>query len=82
MNNLSSTPFSYAGLRIYISHPIPKVYIKQYWWLSEKLRAAMQARMTALFGYQKGVVEQGKALVMKDRVVLHPADVATLRKNI
>jgi hypothetical protein len=80
MKSLSDTPFSYAGLRIYVSHPTPKVYIGQHWWLSDTLRAAMQARMTAMFGYQKGIVEQGKALVLKDKVILHPADAATLRK--
>ena len=79
-SRLSNTPFVYGGLRIYVDHPSPKVFIGRYWWLSDELREAMQTRMIALFGYRKSVVQQGEVLVIGDKAIMHPTDMVTLRK--
>jgi len=80
MNSLYNSPFVYGGIRIYVDRPTPKVYVGRHWWLSNTLRDAMQLRMIALFGYHKGVVEQGKVVVIGDKAILHPADMVKLRE--
>lgn len=80
MNSPFKEPFTFGGLRIYVDYPTPKVVVHRYWWLSEDTHDAIQRRMIALFGYNKGVVEQGQVLVWGDRAIVHPADMATLRK--
>ncbi len=79
MNSLFNTPFTYAGLRIHTYYPAPKVVVGHFWWLSDELRIAMQARMVTRFGYAKSVIAPGQALRMKNDVFMHPADVVKLR---
>ena len=75
-------PLMYAGMRIYVSYPAPKVVVGKHWWLSDELREAMQARMVARFGYRKGAVDQGKPLIWGDKVFVHPADMVLLRATV
>jgi len=73
--------FSFAGLRIFIQHPTPKIVVGHFWWLSDELREAMQTRMIIRFGYMKSSIEPGHALRMGRNVFMHPADAHQLRKS-
>jgi hypothetical protein len=65
-----------GGIKLFEDIPLPKIIVRQRWWMSDEFHRGLQERMVARFGYreQGRLLEPGQVLMFGNNVLMSRAD--------